>query len=64
MIFFDLEQVMNLHSSLIAKTGGMDGFRDKNLMDSAIKFQLQTFSGQELYADSYTHMTMPTKRNV
>ena len=49
MIFFDLEQVMNLHSSLIAKTGGMDGIRDKNLLDSALKSPFQTFSGKELY---------------
>ena len=49
MIFFDLEQVMNLHSYLIAKTGGMDGIRDKNLLDSTLKSPFQTFSGKELY---------------
>ena len=35
MIFFESEQVIKLHSSLIAKTGGMDGIRDENLLDSA-----------------------------
>ena len=29
MIFFESEQVIKLHSSLIAKTGGMDGIRDE-----------------------------------
>ena len=38
MIFFESEQVIKLHSSLIAKTGGMDGIRDENLLDSALKY--------------------------
>ncbi len=33
MIFFEYEQVLKLHSSLITKTGGMDGVRDENLLD-------------------------------
>ncbi|WP_210121918.1 hypothetical protein [Treponema parvum] len=37
MIFFEYEQVVKLHSSLIAKTGGMDGVRDGNLLDSALE---------------------------
>lgn len=49
MIFFDLEQVVKLHSSLIAKTGGMDGIRDENLLDSALNSLFQTFDGNELY---------------
>ena len=53
MIFFESEQVIKLHSSLIAKTGGMDGVRDENLLDSALKSPFQTFSGNELYSDIY-----------
>jgi len=53
MIFFSFEQVLKLHSSLIAKTGGMDGVRDKNLLDSALKAPFQTFGGNELYPDVY-----------
>ena len=49
MIFFESEQVIKLHSSLIAKTGGMDGIRDENLLDSALKSPFQTFDGSELY---------------
>ncbi|MBQ6782126.1 MAG: type II toxin-antitoxin system death-on-curing family toxin [Treponema sp.] len=49
MIFFNYEQVVKLHSSLISKTGGMDGIRDENLLDSALKSPFQTFGGNELY---------------
>ena len=53
MIFFSFEQVLKLHGSLIAKTGGMDGVRHKNLLDSALKAPFQTFGGNELYPDVY-----------
>lgn len=51
MIFFEFEQVTKIHSSLIAKTGGLDGIRDKNLLDSALKVPFQTFDGKDLYPD-------------
>ena len=51
MIFFEYEQIVNLHSSLISKTGGTDGIRDENLLDSALKSPFQTFEGNELYPD-------------
>ena len=50
MIFFSDEQILKIHSSLISKTGGIDGVRDKNLLDSAIKSPFQTFGGKELYS--------------
>ncbi|MDY3722260.1 MAG: type II toxin-antitoxin system death-on-curing family toxin [Treponema sp.] len=53
MIFFESEQVIKLHGSLIAKTGGMDGIRDENLLDSALKSPFQTFDGNELYPDIF-----------
>lgn len=49
MIFFDYEQVIKLHSTLISKTGGIDGVRDDNLLDSALKTPFQTFGGKDLY---------------
>ena len=49
--FFEFEQVTRIHSSLIAKTGGLDGIRDKNLLDSALKVPFQTFDGKDLYPD-------------
>jgi len=51
MIFFDYEQVIKIHSMLISKTGGMDGVRDDNLLDSALKTPFQTFGGKDLYPD-------------
>lgn len=51
MIFFEFEQVTRIHSSLIAKTGGLDGIRDKNLLDSALKVPFQAFDGKDLYPD-------------
>lgn len=51
MIFFEYEQVVKLHSSLISKTGGMDGVRDEHLLDSALKAPFQTFGGNDLYPD-------------
>ena len=53
MIFFEFEQVLKLHNSLITKTGGMDGLRDVNLLDSALKSPFQTFGGKELYPDIF-----------
>lgn len=53
MIFFESGQVIKLHSSLIAKTGGIDGIRDENLLDSALKSPFQTFGGNELYPDIF-----------
>lgn len=51
MIFFEFEQVTRIHCSLIAKTGGLEGIRDKNLLDSALKVPFQTFDGKDLYPD-------------
>lgn len=53
MIFFEFEQVLKLHSSIITKTGGMDGLRDVNLLDSALKSPFQTFARKELYPDIF-----------
>ena len=42
-------QILMLHSTLVAQSGGMDGLRDEGLLESAINTPLQTFAGQELY---------------
>ncbi len=51
MIFFEYEQVVKIHRSLIEKTGGMDGIRDAQLLGSALKTPFQTFGGNNLYPD-------------
>ncbi len=44
------EQVLAIHTQLIAETGGEDGVRDLGLLDSALMLPFQTFEGQELYS--------------
>jgi len=48
MIILSIEQIILMHSMLISETGGLDGIRDKGLLDSAVNAPFQTF-GEELY---------------
>ena len=43
------EQIFMLHTQLIQQTGGSDGVRDYNLLDSALENPFQSFGGEELY---------------
>ena len=43
------EQILMLHSQLIKQTGGIDGVRDFNLLESAIETPFQAFGGEDLY---------------
>ena len=43
------EQILMLHAKLIQQTGGSDGVRDYNLLDSALETPFQSFGGEELY---------------
>ena len=43
------EQILMLHAQLIEQTGGIDGVRDFNLLESAIATPFQVFAGEELY---------------
>ena len=49
MNYFSNEQIVKIHSSLITKTGGIDGIREYDLLDSSLKSIFQTFDGKELY---------------
>lgn len=49
MIKFDTEKVQLLHRLIIESTGGIEGVRDYNLLDSALNAAFQTFDGIELY---------------
>lgn len=40
---------MSIHSLLIKQSGGIDGVRDNNLLESAVQAPFQTFGGEELY---------------
>jgi death-on-curing protein len=44
-----MESIIELHAILIEKTGGLDGIRDKHLLDSAINAPFQAFGGRDLY---------------
>ncbi len=43
------EQILMLHTQLIQQTGGSDGVRDYNLLDSALETPFQSFGGKDLY---------------
>ncbi|MFA9466315.1 MAG: type II toxin-antitoxin system death-on-curing family toxin [Velocimicrobium sp.] len=49
MIRLTKNQILMLHAQLIKETGGSDGVRDENLLESAIETLFQTFGGEELY---------------
>ncbi len=51
MILIPKEQVLRIHTSLIKETGGIDGVRDENLLDSALNSPFQTFDTKELYPE-------------
>lgn len=44
-----VEQIIHLHSLLIAQSGGMKGLRDRGLLESAVRVPFQSFGNQELY---------------
>ena len=46
---FSKEHILMLHTQLIQQTGGSDGVRDYNLLDSALETPFQSFGGDELY---------------
>ncbi|MCD7748024.1 MAG: type II toxin-antitoxin system death-on-curing family toxin [Firmicutes bacterium] len=47
------EQIINLHSALIAETGGIDGVADDSLLDSALNAPFQSFGGFYQYPSIY-----------
>lgn len=49
MIWVTAEDVILLHSRVIAATGGIDGLRDLSGLEAAIAAPLQSFGGQELF---------------
>lgn len=44
-----IPQIAMMHSALIKETGGLDGIRDENLLDSAVNAPFQTFGGEYVY---------------
>jgi len=51
MRYLTPEQVLFIHSRLIAETSGEHGIRDLGLLQSAVSRPQATFDGKELYPD-------------
>ena len=49
MINLTKDQIILLHSQLIAETGGSDGIRDDGLLESAVNTPIQSFAGTDLF---------------
>lgn len=49
MILLTVEEIRVLHSKLIMKTGGSDGIRDINLLESAVFSASASFGNEECY---------------
>lgn len=49
MICFSKQQLLKMHSDLLAQTGGLDGLRNEGLLESALAAPFQTYDAQELF---------------
>src|SRR6185295_13208644 len=51
MRYLSLQEVMSLHSLLIAQSGGSYGLRDRGALESAVAQPEVSFGGEDLYPD-------------
>lgn len=49
----DKELIISIHSQLISTSGGSDGIKDENMLESAIYAPFQTFAGEDFYPTIY-----------
>jgi death-on-curing protein len=49
MKIISVEDVILFHEKIIQATGGLDGVRDRGVIDSALNRAQQTFDGKDLY---------------
>lgn len=49
MIFLTVEEIIDLHKKLIQTSGGLDGLRDKGLLESAVNGVFASFDDIERY---------------
>jgi len=54
MIYLTPEQVLFIHSRLVAETGGSHGVRDLGMLESAVARPKATFDDKDLYPDLFT----------
>lgn len=51
MRYLSIQEVISLHSLMIAQSGGSSGLRDRGALESAVAQPEASFGGQELYPD-------------
>ena len=49
MIFLTVDEIIELHSKLVLRTGGSDTVRDRGLVESAVYNTASGFGGEEFY---------------
>ena len=49
MILLTIDEIIELHGNLVAKTGGSDGMRDLGLLESAVYSAQMSFGDEEVY---------------
>ena len=49
MIWITADDVIQIHSRVIQRSGGMGGLRDRASLEAAISAPMQSFGGQDLY---------------
>lgn len=49
MIILSKEQILLLHTQLLEETGGSDGIRDDELLDSALNAPFHSFGNTDAY---------------
>ena len=49
MILLTIDEIIELHGKLVAKTGGSDGLRDFGLLESAVYSAQMSFGDEEVY---------------
>jgi len=54
MRYLSLQEVISLHSLIIAQSGGSSGLRDRGALESAVAQPEASFGGEELYPDLAT----------
>lgn len=54
MRYLTLQEVISLHSVIIAQSGGSSGLRDRGALESAVAQPEASFGGEEFYPDLST----------
>ena len=51
IVYFSVDQVMELHRDLVAAFGGIPSLREPGLLQASVARPAMTFGGEDLYAD-------------